>query len=350
MAIEVEYRDPFALIVRSDGRVVDGALSASSSSGGVAEALTSVGGRVALSPDVVSRLSKLELPLTVTVGAQPVAVPTEDGSHPFRCMASIAALRDGAWCEHELPSEGAAPVDCDAQGALAFRSLLGRLRETQGSKCWSSLAPEALTRLPRMSETMRVLACRQLLALAGDAPSDEVADLLVDPCAPLLPRERGMAWLRAKRLRELPAAFAAAQSGSSIDLLDFWRTYAVTGDPRVEQARELALSRFGPRNLKAFLAARKAITALEPGRRIVLCSFVDGLATVAIGEWDGQSRAEPLRDRAMCHPGDPLVEARRSSRRPAPKRLKPWVRAALGARTVELTDVCPQADTWFLPQ
>lgn len=303
LSVQVSYGTGLTLRLRLDGTPVEGAVVIAPSDradavspGEPAEApfgatsLTARAGDVVVDAAVLPALASGNA-FDLYVGGRRYPLPQPTGTNPVRCMQAVRALGELDACRHTVPAQAQAPTICDDAGRSAWLEAREG-REAATDACWRSLDPAVTESVAAIRDSaLSQRACTRLKEVAGPDVSGDAGHRLFAACERYLGEPLRSRLLLAKRTADLPAAFERAKIGSNAEMQSFFRDYRLTQDPRVEEIRKLAITRFGPPKPDQYRAAMRAIGALtKESWNAKLCDVRDGVATVAIFAGGGRPR------------------------------------------------------------
>lgn len=320
--------------------------------------LSVVAGRATPDQAALEALSPCES-LTLRHGDDEHPLPRTGTRSPHACAQLIAAIPAHPRCDDPLHVPDEAAARCDHDGSEALAHTLDDAHASQDARCFADLTPATIERVASLPyPAHRYHACKRLHSLATSREALRQLAPLADPCAGALPPDAQAELARAALEVALPGAFEAARQGSSADLKAFVERFRATGDPRVDEARRLALARFGPADPVRFVATTRKVEALSTRvYRARLCNATKSSAQLAV--WTTRAHILPVaagdgldvvhaiahEDRSspelIAHPtGDSQLDALRA-------RATRLVRRELGVQNVELVDRCT-VDHWYL--
>ena len=282
----------------------------------------------------------------VVVGGRRYPYPQPFGTHPAECAASLAAIRKQDPCVTRRPDASAPPAGCDDPGVSGFRLVVAELAD-RFDACWARADDAALARLGSISDaSVRHAACARLAEAVGPTVATPLGMRLVPACADELPEPTRARLVLARRTADLPAAYELAKSGSSADMRAFYVDYGMTGDPRVEEIRALAETRFGPKRRDAFAATERALAAItKDDWRVRVCDLERDRVTL-VAEHGRLGLVGTRSSSRACLVGKMMIRAPRRPPADLVARAAAIARARLGVREVEWVFGCG-IDHWY---
>jgi hypothetical protein len=287
LAVSFDYSPALTLLLRLDGQPVEGPLdlcgvlpegaeiTRDPGNPGLALDESSIhlvahGGRVQLEPGESRKLGGYARQ-RIRIGTVELPLPHLGASDPFACADALLEASQPDPCISPPPPEEIPPT-CDSRGAEVWLATRAR-REQDFARCWRQ--KENAGRLATIKDAaVRQRACEAMEKSQGDRLDDELGATLHRNCVDGAFKDGGkrvkLAWLR----YTLPGALGEVGS-SNEELRAFYRKYSATGDPRVEQLRELARERFGPLDHQLFLSMKTEIEKLVSFHQhhVELCSL-----------------------------------------------------------------------------